>query len=126
MSEQRIIRTFQGGAAVARRRIVKFGSGDGLVVQSSAAGDLHLGIATELDSDSGAPRDVVLFGETEVEYGGAVPRGAYFTADANGKAVACAPAAGVKAQAIGIALFTAADGDIGPAFVLRSQVTTPA
>ncbi|BCW89967.1 hypothetical protein sos41_31350 [Alphaproteobacteria bacterium SO-S41] len=125
MSEHRVIRTYLGGAAVAKRRILKFGSADGAVVQASATADLLIGVSTELDSDSGAPRDVVMFGETDVEYGGAVPRGSFITADANGKAVVCSPAAGAKGQSIGKALFTAADGDIGPAFIFPSQVTTP-
>ncbi len=119
----RIIKTFVAVGAIANRRLVKFGTGDGLVAQGAAATDLIIGVSDCPGGVADGERvDVVLFGITEVEFGGAVARGALFVSDANGKAVAAAPAAGVNNNVGGRALSTCAAGDIQPALIAPATI----
>ena len=107
----RIVKTLDAGGAIAHRRLVKY-SADYKVVQAAAATDAIIGVSDCPGGVvSGARVDVVLFGIAELEYGGAVTRGAWITSDANGKAVAAAPAAGANASTGGRAPVTAASGD---------------
>lgn len=112
MSNPTLTKNFTTGAAVTKRRLVKFGSADFTVVQAAAATDLIIGVASELSADSGARVDVHVAGIAEVEAGGTITRGAKVTADSDGKAVAAAPAAGVNNQIAGIAMVSASAGDI--------------
>lgn len=105
---------FKAGAAITRRRIVKFGADDASVLLGAAATDALIGVSTEIDAAIGEPCDVHLGGIPEVEFGGAVTRGAQLTSDATGRAIAAAPAAGANVRTIGIALVSAVAGDIGP------------
>ena len=52
-----------------------------------------------------------------MEFGGTVARGAPVTADASGKAVAAAPAAGSNVRIIGFAEVSAVAGDIAPVLI---------
>lgn len=117
-----LTKSFTAGAAVTKRRIVKFGANDGEVIQAAAATDLVLGVSTEVDSASGARCDVHLQGVVEVEAGASITRGTKVTSDANGKAVAAAPAAGTNNQILGIAMVTAASGDIIPVLLAQSTL----
>lgn len=118
-----LTKTFTAGAAVAARRIVKHGSGDTLVVQATAtAGDALLGVSAELAAASGARVDIHLAGIAEVEYGASVTRGAQLKADADGKAVAAAPGAGVNNRVIGVAMVSGASGDIGLVLLAPSML----
>lgn len=120
--------------AILSRRFVRYSktgdavSDDQHVVQASASSDLIMGVsAPNIDVADGGRVDVQLDGLVEVTAGGAIARGSYVTSDANGKAVICGPAAGVKAQSGGTAHTEAtADGDIILVKITRSQVTTPA
>ncbi len=107
-----LTKSFVAGAAVAGYRIVKQ-SDDNTVVQAAAATDKLTGIADNLGIENGKRGDVHLAGAAEVEYGGNVAVGDPLTADANGKAVAAAPGAGVNNRIIGFALVAGASGDIG-------------
>lgn len=106
-------KNFSAGGAISARRIIKFGSADNSVVQSAAAANLHIGVSTEIAAASGEPVDVHTDGIREVDYGGTITRGAKLTSDANGKAVAAAPAQGANVEIIGIAMVSGVDGDIG-------------
>lgn len=121
-----LLKNYVAGAAVAAHRIVKPGASDGAVLQGAAATDLLIGVSTELASDSGARCDVVHAGTPLVQFGGTVTRGQPLTSDANGKAVAAAPAAGAQARIIGFALVSAVDGDIVPFLLAPGYITTPA
>lgn len=125
MRNEGLAKTLIAGAAVAARRIVKFGSGDTAVVQSSAAADLHIGVS-DLGADSGDYCDVIIDGIALVEYGGNVTRGQLLTADADGKAVAAAPAATASARVIGVAMVSGVSGDIGSVRIAPSTVTNGA
>jgi len=112
MRNQGLTKTLIAGAAIAAYRIVKFGAADTAVLQAAAATDLSIGVS-DLGGASAEPTDVIVEGIAVVEYGGDVTRGAKLTADADGKAIAAAPAAGVNAQVIGIAMLSGVAGDLG-------------
>lgn len=114
--------TFDAGAAITKRRIVKPGSADYAVIQGAAATDFLLGVTTDVDADADDRVDVIVSGVAEVEYGGAVTRGALLTADADGKAVVAAPAAGVNNRVIGIAVISGVSGDIGSVLISPHQI----
>lgn len=103
------------GAAVAPRRIVKFGAADGVVIQAAAAADMSIGVSDSLGASAAGDRcEVYTSGPgVEIDVGGNITRGAPITSDANGKAVAAAPAAGANVRIIGFAMASYAAGDIG-------------
>lgn len=108
-----LTKAYTPGAAIEAYRIVKF-SADSTVTKSSAATDKHIGVTTSLAAASTDTRvDVIRAGIAEVIYGGNVAVGDLLTADADGKAVAAAPAAGVNNRIIGIAEVAGVSGDIG-------------
>lgn len=108
-----MIKNYTAEAAVEKRRIVKFGTADGQVVKGAASTDFLVGVTTEVDAAIGEPCDVIRAGLADVVYGGAVTRGDMLTSDANGKAVAAAPGAGVNARVIGVAEISGVLDDIG-------------
>lgn len=114
MAQTLLNRAYTAGGAIAAFRIVKLGSNDGEVVQAAAATDALVGVCESVGPASGERCDIVTVGVADVEFGGSVTRGALLTSDANGKAVAAAPAAGVNNRIIGTALVSASSGDIGP------------
>lgn len=123
MANEGLVKTYIAGAAIVKHRIVKHGSGDRAAVQAAAATDLLLGVSDSLGADaSGDPCDVIRSGIANVEYGGNVTRGQKLTADADGKAVAAAPAAGANAQIIGIAEVSGVSGDIGKVLIVPSTM----
>lgn len=108
---------FTAGADLSINRIVKL-SADGKVVHSTAAAaDAHLGV-TDRPAKSGQVVDVAVTGVVAVEFGGAVTRGAQVQADANGKATVAA----AGDRSLGIALETAANGDIRPVLLAQGTV----
>ncbi|PCJ57857.1 MAG: DUF2190 domain-containing protein [Rhodospirillaceae bacterium] len=112
MGTPTLTKNFIAEAAITKRRIVKFGTADGQVVQGAAVTDALFGVSADLDAAINERIDVHVAGIVEVEIGAAVTRGDLLTADANGKAVAAAPAAGVNNNIIGHAMVSAVDGDI--------------
>jgi hypothetical protein len=125
MRNEGMAKTLIAGAAVAARRITKFGASDTAVLQAAAATDLSIGVS-DLGGASGEPIDVIVDGIALVEYGGNVTRGEWLTADADGKAVAAAPAATATAQCIGRAMVSGVAGDIGSVRIAPAAVTNGA
>lgn len=115
-----LIKSHVAGSTVAAFRIVKNGTADGKVVQGTNATVALIGVTGELGADTGERVDVIRSGIAEIEFGGTVARGAPVTADASGKAVAAAPAAGANAYIIGFAEVSAADGDIADVLLAPS------
>lgn len=113
MSNPGLIKGRVAGAAIAAYRIVKHGAADNQVLQAAAATDALCGVTTSLASPSGAVIDVIKSDIAEVEFGGVVTRGTPLTSDADGKAVAAAPAAGANVRIIGFAEVSGVAGDIG-------------
>ncbi len=116
-----LTKSFLAEAAITKYRIVKPGSADGQVLQAAAVGDAMIGVANEIDAAIGERIDVVLVGIADVEYGGTIARGDLLTSDANGKAVAAAPAAGTNNRIVGVALVAGVSGDIGSCVVSQSR-----
>ncbi len=120
-----LIKTKTAGGTINANRIVKY-SADSTVVQGAAAADELVGVSVQPGTSvaSGERCDVVVLGLAKVLFGGTVARGKPVTSDANGKAVLCAPAAGLTESVIGYAQETQADGDIGEILVCPSRMTT--
>ncbi len=117
------VKTFIASGAVSHRRLVKFTANDGEIAQASAATDKIAGVVDYPGGALDGQRvDVVLFGIADVDFGGTVPPGSDVTSDANGKAVAAAPAAGVNNAIAGRALTSAVSGDIAKTFINPGKV----
>ncbi|CZT36422.1 hypothetical protein [Rhizobium sp. 9140] len=112
------IKAFIASTDLAHRAQVKFTAIDGEVALATAPTDVIAGV---VDYPNGAKIgqrvDVVLFGPAEILVGGTVTPGAGITADANGKAVAAAPGAGVNHFIVGRVLTGGVSGDIAKAFI---------
>ncbi len=107
-----LTKNYNAGGAISKRRFVKFGTDDRAVVQAAAATDSIIGVSTDVDTVIGEPTDVIHGGIALVQAGGAITRGQEVTSDANGKAVAATPAAGVNNRIAGIALQSAVLDDL--------------
>jgi hypothetical protein len=114
------IKGYKAGAAIVGKRFAKFSATD-TVVQAAASTDLLIGVV-DLDGASGDMVDITMLGPAKITCGGNVTRGAKLTADADGKAVAAAPATGVNAQTGAIALSSGVAGDIIDVIVLPGAV----
>lgn len=108
-----LARTYVATAVVNKHRIIKLAS-QSTALQAAAATDKLVGVADSLGADTiGDTFDVILDGVATVELGGNVAVGDLLTADADGKAVVAAPAAGANARIIGYALVAGVSGDLG-------------
>ena len=115
MANPGLIKSMVAEAAILANRVVKFGTADGLVVQSAAAADAHIGVV-ELGQDTASARvDVIMDGTAEVTAGAAITRGALLSADSSGRVIAAAASAGANVRTVGTALASAgAAGEIIP------------
>lgn len=113
-----LTKNYVATTAIPHRRFVKPGANDGEVALATAPTDKIIGVS---DAPGGAAIgqriDVRHLGEAEVEVGGNVAAGSFITADASGKAVAAAPAAGANARTGGLLLVAGASGDFARAFI---------
>lgn len=117
------IKNCTAAAVVEPRRIVKFGATEGEVLKAAASTDLLLGVTGPRGADAVGDRlDVCLGGIHDVDFGGTIAQGAFVTSDANGKAVAAAPGAGVNAVIIGQAMVPGVDGDIGSIKIVPGRI----
>ncbi|SFF13466.1 capsid cement protein [Nitrosomonas sp. Nm166] len=117
MANEMLNKNYTAGGAISAYRIVKAGANDGEVLQAAAATDLLMGVCGAIAPASGERVDIVKVGIAQVEFGGTVTRGQPVTSDANGKAVAAAPAAGVNNRIIGFAEVSAVSGDIADVLI---------
>lgn len=117
-SNDLLMKAYEAGAEIAPYRIVKFDAADGKVIVGAAATDKLVGVSgPTITVPSGQRVDVVHAGIAEVKAGGSITRGDLLTSDATGQAVTAAPAAGTNNRVIGIALRSAASGDVFPVLV---------
>jgi hypothetical protein len=109
-----LVKSYVAEAAVLPYRVVKFGTADGVVIQSAAAADAHVGVADNLgQATAGARVDVVQGGIAEAEAGAAITRGALLSVDSSGRVITAAASAGTNVGVIGRALVSAgAAGEI--------------
>ena len=108
-------------AAVAAFTIAKPGADDDTFSTAAAATDLCVGVFQHATSAAGEEVRLMLTGVSRVKTGGAITRGNLVTADASGYGVACAPGAGTNNYSIGIAMATAASGDIIPVLLAPTR-----
>lgn len=118
MKNEGLVKSYSADGAIAANRIVKLGSDDVHVAQAAAATDSILGVA-DLGAAAAEDRtDVILSGIAFVEYGGAVTRGDWLTADAQGRAIATTTAGN---ETIGKAMKSGASGDIGSVEIIKGR-----
>ena len=108
------------GGAITRYRLLKFSAED-TVVQAVDGAAAIIGVA-RVAVASGVRLDMDMDGIVEVEFGGVVSAGDPVTADANGKAVVAAPAAGVNTYVFGLAVSDGVDLDIGTVDVSKGRI----
>ena len=104
-----LITNEKAGGAIGAYRLVKWGAEDGAVTQATGA-SAHLVGTTRGAAAADDRIDIYRSGIAEVEYGGAVTRGAALTAGAGGKAVVTTTA---NDHIIGFAEIAGVAGDIG-------------
>jgi hypothetical protein len=93
--------------AITKNRLVKFGSSDTQVIQSSAVTDRILGVYIGPDDAvDAAAVDVCVLGECNLEVSGAIGRGMTLTTNASGQGVNAAPAAGTNNKAAAMAMIS--------------------
>ena len=127
MANPRLTKNFLAGGTINPSRFVKPGADDNHVVQAAAGTDSILGVSQELLTPGSGDRvDVVMTGIARVKAGGVIAFGALVTSDGSGQAVSTAPTAGTVGRVAGIALQTAANGDLIDVLLTPGQRTTPA
>jgi hypothetical protein len=110
-------------AAIATAYLIaKFGSDDDTLAQATASTEILIGIFQHTTAAAGDEVRVMLDGISKVVLGGSVTRGDYLTSDANGKAVAAAPGAGVNANIIGQAMASGVANDIIPVHLAPGRI----
>jgi hypothetical protein len=108
-----IEKTAKCTAAIATENLIaKFGADDDTLSQATASTEELVGVFQHTTANAGEAVRVMLSGITRVKLGGTVTRGGWGTSDANGKAVAAAPGAGVNAAVVGRFLASGVDGDV--------------
>jgi hypothetical protein len=117
MNSPTLIKSYLAGAAIRARRFAVPGSTDTAMIEATSATTLIMGVFEKVDGAEGDIVDVVHSGMTEIVLGGTVTRGQPVTSDANGAAVAAAPAAGANARIGGFVQASGVAGDIVPMLV---------
>jgi|SRR5450830_49633 len=122
MSNISLAKSFKAEGAIPAFTIFKSGSVDGNILASAGPTDRLLGVTTDIAAAINERCDGILSGVADVLYGGAVTRGDQLTADASGRAVTAAPAAGVNNRIIGMALVSGVLGDVGQCTIFPSML----
>lgn len=109
--------------AIPARRLVKHGTADGRVTLATDGSVPILGAAEQIPTKINFAVDVIHTECAVVEAGGAVARSSPVSADATGRAIVAAPAAGVNMWAAGVALETAtAAGDFIRVLIVPQRI----
>ncbi|WP_374355552.1 DUF2190 family protein [Chitinimonas sp.] len=112
MSNPSFVKNYTAGGAINAYRIVKFSAAE-TVVLGAAATDNLIGVCSDVSPAANERCDVYLEGMVYIEAGAAVAQGAPVTADAVGRGVTAAPAAGANNRIVGFAIEAAsAAGDL--------------
>ena len=98
-----LTKAFDAGGAITEKLLLKMGALDEELIQAVDSAAPIVAVARETVV-SGARVDVDMVGIATVKLGGTVTRGDPLTSDANAKAVAAAPAAGVNNYIAGFAM----------------------
>lgn len=108
-------KTYTAAIDIPPYSLVKFGADDVTVTLATSATDNIIGVSSDIYVHAGNLIDINHLGVARVKFGGSVERGASFTSDSNGNAVATAEG-NVKC---GYALSSASAGDIALAVIGR-------
>lgn len=117
-----LVKNFTTETLVNKRRIVAFGASSGLVKQAIGDADTF-GVSGVRGAQSGERLDVYLDGVRSVECAVVVTAGQFVTADADGRAIPAAPAAGVQMLVIGRALESGGVGAQLDILIQPQQIT---
>ena len=122
-TQQGVIVPYQAGGTLTPGQVVKFGTADGIVVQSEAETDLHIGIyvGDEVAAE-GQTVPICVLGLANAVAGFTVTRGDRLTAEATTGLVVPVDASAGEVV-IGIALASGGDGDTIPVLVVPSITT---
>ncbi|MFO7306916.1 MAG: DUF2190 family protein [Gammaproteobacteria bacterium] len=122
-TQQGVIVPYQAGGALTPGQVVKFGTADGIVVQSEAETDLHIGIYVGDEvASAGQTVPICVLGLANAVAGDTVTRGQRLTGETTtGRVVPVDASAGEVV--IGIALASGLDGDTIPVLVVPSITT---
>ena len=119
MSNVLLWKAYNADGAIGAYKIVKPGANDGEAKIASAAGDDVFGVTGRGSAKDGERVEVAHIGIAEVEAGGAITRGKRVKSDGDGNAVAASAANDIH---VGVALASAADGDVFPVLLQIGQV----
>ncbi|MEP3298557.1 MAG: hypothetical protein ABJO27_19145 [Pseudoruegeria sp.] len=122
MTPMGLIKNYTAETLVNKKRIVSFGTSEGLVAQSVSDAGMF-GVSGIRGAQAGERLDVYLSDEQTVEYGGPINYGNYVTADVDGRAIVAAPAVGVQMFVIGRALETGGVDVFGKILIQPQQIT---
>lgn len=122
-TQQGVIVPYQAGGALTPGQVVKFGTADGIVVQSDDETDLHIGIYVGDEvASAGQTVPICVLGLANAVAGDTVTRGQRLTGETStGRVVPVDASAGEVV--IGIALASGGDGDTIPVLVVPSITT---
>lgn len=116
-------KTYAAAGAIGQYLIVKFTANDAEVALATASTDKLVGISGRVSAAVAGDRlDIGRSGIEEVTYGGTVAAGDPLTADASGRAITAAPAAGVNAYIIGFAEVAGVLGDVGSVLIAPGRI----
>ena len=113
-------KTYIAAVDIPACRLVKFADDDNTVTLATASTDNVVGVIENVDVKKGNTIDVIHVGTAKIQFGGAVARGASFTAGTDGKAVAAQAGNNVA----GFILSSAVDNDIVLGVLCRSYMAT--
>lgn len=116
-----LVKAITAAGAIAKRRIVTFSGTEGKVQQAASAAAIPVGVTGIVGAVAADEvLDILMDGNREIEAGAAFSQGDPICADAQGRAILCAPGSGVVAHAIGFALApSGAAGQIVPISINR-------
>lgn len=118
-----LTKSLEATTAITKRRLVKYGAADGAGVPAVDGAAYIVGVNSDVDVAIGERASVFGVGNiADVEYGGTVTRGDPLTADATGRAVTAAPAAGVNIFIGGFAEVSGVVGDVGSMVVHPARI----
>lgn len=118
-----LTKSLEATTAIPARTLVKFGAADGAGVPAVDGAAFIVGVNGDVDTAVGERASVHSIGNiADVLYGGTVARGDPLTADAQGRAVTAAPAAGANVYIAGYAEVSGVINDIGSLYVQPGRI----
>jgi hypothetical protein len=117
-----LVKNFTAQTQVPKRRIVKFGSGEGKVALATDTSDVF-GVSGIRGAGAGERLDVYLSDIQPVECGALVTAGDYVTADASGRAIKAEPSVGAQMFVLGRAQNTGPETAICDILIQPQQIT---